>query len=356
MDLKERRGSFSDFKPGGRLTVGLSFLFFVVLALAAGGSLAQAEPPLNPNPPAAPVRLVFVHHSVGEDLLRPGMGNLRRALNNNNYYVKDTNYVWGPADHGETIGDHTDIGHWYNWFLGPRRNIFLAALYATNHLTPGLGPNTIPKPPGGNVIVLFKSCYPNGQVISGNPNDPPRISTPADPNPLWGRSSGESKYYTVSNIKGLYRDLLAYFATRPDKLFILLTTPPSYQGEVSLPAAARARAIHTWLVHHWLDEYPYDNVAVLDYFNVLTSNGGSPDTNDLGAATGNHHRLRQGQVQHVIGLKTNTSAYPQGTDSHPTAAGHRKATGEFVKLLNVAYHAWQGDGGRPLHMGRSTLP
>ena len=31
---------------------------------------------------------------------------------------------------------------------------------------------------------------------------------------------------TVTNIKGLYRDLLSYFATRQDKLFILLTPPP----------------------------------------------------------------------------------------------------------------------------------
>jgi hypothetical protein len=83
MNKKERRGILWDFKPGGRLTVWLFLFFSVVLALAAEAGLAQAEPPLNPNPPAAPVQLVFVHHSVGEDLLRPSMGNLRRALNNN---------------------------------------------------------------------------------------------------------------------------------------------------------------------------------------------------------------------------------------------------------------------------------
>jgi hypothetical protein len=30
-------------------------------------------------------------------------------------------------------------------------------------------------------------------------------------------------------------------------------------------------------------------------------------------------------------------------DSHPTAAGHQKASAEFVQLLNVWYHRWAGE-------------
>jgi hypothetical protein len=158
----------------------------------------------------------------------------------------------------------------------------------------------------------------------------------------------------VSNIKGIYRDLLSYFATRQDKLFILITTPPSSFGDPGLTpgSAARLRAINSWLVQHWLEAYPYNNVAVFDFFNVLTSNGGNPDTNDLGAATGNHHRLLNGRVQHVIYLDNNFSAYTSTGDSHPAGPGSQKATGEFLPLLNVAYHAWQGTGGRPFFMGR----
>lgn len=33
------------------------------------------------------------------------------------------------------------------------------------------------------------------------------------------------------------------------------------------------------------------------------------------------------------------SAYPTG-DSHPSTAGHQKASGEFVQLLNIFYHRW----------------
>jgi hypothetical protein len=345
-----------DSKPGVFRILLLAVIGFPVLLMAPHISLgvAQAQA-LNPDHPTCAVKLVFIHHSVGEGWLDPGNGQLLQALNANNYYVTDTNYGWGPADEdvgSDTIGDHTDIGYWYNWFLGPHRDTYLTALYANIHLTFGEANevNSFSDPGGPITVVMFKSCFPNAGNITGSPNDPPRQSSALDPNPIWGEPVGGS--YTVSNIKGLYRDLLQYFATRQDKLFILITTPPTYSGSIDPGAAANARAVHTWLVRHWLENYPYNNVAVFDYFNVLTSNGGDPAINDLGAATGNHHRLAQGQVQHLIGLNSNVSAYPQGTDSHPSTAGHLKATGEFPALLNVAYHAWKGTGGRPLFMGR----
>jgi hypothetical protein len=304
------------------------------------------------------VRLVFIHHSVGENWLNPDLesgGALFTVLNTNNYFVSDTYYGWGPVDPdlGDNIGSHTDIGHWYNWFLGPHSGTNLASLYTqTGSFTNPEWVNSAADPGGQNQIVMFKSCYPNSAVLSGNSADPPRKSSLGDPNPIWGRDTGESDFYTVSNVKGMYRDLLSYFATHQDKLFILITSPPVNPADETIPGSIdRARAVNTWLVHHWLDDYPYNNVAVFDFFNVLTSNGGNVDTNDLGAAGGNHHRLHNGQVRHTIQDSGNYSAYASG-DSHPTAAGSQKATGEFVPLLNIAYHAWQGTGGRPWYMGR----
>lgn len=317
----------------------------------AGPAESQAQP-LNSTPPSSPVRLVFMHHSVGENMLNAG---LFAQLNANNYFVTDTYYGWGPPDEGGTIGDHTDTGQWYNWFLGPSHSTFLTALYDNTFINEPLT-NTMDQPAGPNTVILFKSCYPNSGGISGNPDDPPRLSSPDNPNPIWGADAYNAEAVTVSNIKGLYRDLLAYFATRQDKLFILLTPPAVNSGDEFVEgSSARARAINNWLVRHWLDGYPYRNVAVFDFFNVLTSNGGDIDTNDLGATGGNHHRLWAGQVQHQIQTANNYSAYPSG-DSHPTEAGSLKGAGEFVPLLNVAYHAWQGTGGRPFFMGASPKP
>jgi hypothetical protein len=308
-----------------------------------------AAQPLNPNPPAKPLRLVFIHHSTGEDWLKPDGGNLRQALNDNRYYVTDTNYDWGPEDRdsrdGKRIGHHTDIGHWYNWFLGPNRDIYLRSLYGTRHVSDAIGKNSIPDPGGENVMVLFKSCFTSAQVIYGSPNDPPIPK--GQRNPLYGQDAMNDTVHTVGNIKGLYRDLLGYFATRPDRLFVLITTPPSHDQAVDREMAANLRAINMWLVRQWLEGYPHRNVAVFDYHNVLTSNGGNPRRNDLGAATGSHHRYRDGKVEHVAG-KSDFLAYPsEGPDNHPTAAGHKKATGEFLPLLNIFVHCWQGDGGCP---------
>ena len=105
--------------------------------------------------------------------------------------------------------------------------------------------------------------------------------------------------------------------------------------------AANARAVANWLVNKWLENYPYKNVAVFDFYNVLTSNGGSADTSDLGQSSGIHHRWWNGHIQHSQTVSSNFLAYPTG-DSHPSSAGNRKATGEFVPLLNYYYQRWAG--------------
>ena len=103
--------------------------------------------------------------------------------------------------------------------------------------------------------------------------------------------------------------------------------------------AANDRAVANWLINKWLVNYPHKNVAVFDFYNVLTSNGGSSDKNDLGKSSGNHHRWWNGRVQHSRTVSSNFLAYPTG-DSHPSSAGNRKAIGEFVPLLNYYYHRW----------------
>jgi hypothetical protein len=320
---------------------------------------ADAAPgaPLNPSPPAAAVRLVFIHHSVGEDWSSPFHGNLIAALNANKYYLSDSNYGWGGADvltnDGATIGDHTDVGHWYNWFLHAYgKSTHLPALYATTHLTSAIAPNAIANPGGENTIVMFKSCFVSGDYVYGNPTDAPLAKGVA--NPIYGKEQSEDQYYTVANLKGIYRDLLDTFAAKQDKLFILVTMPPSSSANTSASSAANLRALNLWLVKDWLDAYPHKNVAVFDLHNVLTSSGGSPSVNDLGAATGSHHRYNASTktVEHLLG-SSNFLAYPSaGGDDHPTDAGHQKATGEYLPLLNVAYHCWKGSGGCPKRMGR----
>jgi hypothetical protein len=290
---------------------------------------------LDVSPPAQTVKLIFIHHSSGENWLADWSGELGAALRDNNYYVSDTNYGWGPEDSmlGGAIGDFTDIGHWWNWFLGPSSGEILDALY--NESEQHSEYVRLSSDPGGeNEIVMFKSCFPNS-ALEGNPGDGPTAGS----NPLQGMDSG-SEYHTVANAKRIYADLLGYFGEHTDKLFIVITAPPLLDTDSE--QGANIRAFNTWLVEEWLDAYPHDNVAVFDFYNVLTSNGGGPNTNDLGSASGNHHRIHGGAVEYVTDQGGNSAAYAEDGDSHPTAAGNQKATGEFVPLLNHFYHRWRG--------------
>lgn len=289
------------------------------------------------NPPVKPVKLIFLHHSSGSNWLKDNDGGLGVALLNNNYFVSDTNYGWGPVPEGGTvpIGSLTDIGHWWMWFRGPNSMEIMNDVYAESgqnssysRLKADLG--------GKNQIVMFKSCFPNSD-LRGNPGDPiPSI----DANPLKGLASG-SDYHTIANAKGIYIDLLPYFREHQETLFVVITAPPL----ISTKNAGNARTFNQWLVNDWLKDYPYKNVAVFDFYNVLTTNGGSPKVNDLNKETGNHHRWWNNSVQHVadIGGAFDTTAYPTAArDDHPSKAGNQKATAEFVPLLNLAYNHWQG--------------
>ncbi len=309
----------------------LSALTCSFLCLARTGRAAD-----NPDPPSSPVKLIFVHHSTGENWLSDSHGELGIGLANNNYFVSDTNYGWGP----DSIGDTTDIGHWWTWFRGPNSGTYMAALFAESgqHCSYTRGGSD---PGGPNEIVMIKSCFPNS-ALQGDPGDP---VPPIDSNPLRGEASWSSAH-TVANAKGIYVDLLEYFALHQEKLFVVIAAPPLQSPDW----ASNARAFNQWLVNDWLATYPYHNVFVFDFYNVLTTNGGDENTNDLGSATGNHHRWWSGAVQHKTDGDNDPSPdvleyWSPGNDDHPSPAGGRKATAEFLPLLNVAYHRWKDASG-----------
>jgi hypothetical protein len=258
---------------------------------------------LNPNPPASPVKLIFIHHSTGQNWLDDSNGGLGLALSHNNYFTSDTNYGWGP----NSIGDRTDIPDWLEWFRSTNTPAYMAALYAENGVHSPYTRN-LKNPGGSNEIIMFKSCFPNS-ALAGHPNDPP--------SPNGGLTVGHAKY--------VYNEILKYFGIHPEKLFIVITAPPLIDSTY----AANARAFNQWLVNNWLSEnaYTLKNVAVFDFYNVLTG----PNA---------HHRFYNNQIQHVFTLGMNTEYYPSG-DDHPSRTGNLKATREFIPLLNIFYHRWQ---------------
>ena len=288
--------------PVKRIALIMTVLVFLLIS-----AHSQAFPSLQDgggNPPSRVVKLIFIHHSTGENWLSDGYGNLGQSLGQNNYFVSDTNYGWGP----DGIGDRTDIPDWLEWFRGDNTERYWNALLQESGQNSSYTRGTT-DPGGENEIIMFKSCFPNSD-LEGNPNDPPTADG----------------WLSVGHAKYVYNQLLNFFQEHPDKLFIVITAPPLSDRS----HAENARAFNLWLVEDWLAEnnYPYQNVAVFDFYNVLTGPDGQ-------------HTYDGGNLIHQV-AKKNTLHYPSG-DDHPSEKGSQKATEDFIPLLNYYYNRWQSD-------------
>lgn len=297
--------------------VSVMFTFLSII-LITGAAYAGVD-----SPPPSPVKLIFIHHSTGGNWLSDPTeshpyGGLGRALMENNYYVSATNYGWGP----DSIGDRTDIPNWPEWFTGENSTAVLSALFnetAQNFQDYGEWVRLSSDPGGENKIIMMKSCFPNSDLF-GEPYDDAGYEI--------------NDQYTVANAKAVYNSLLASFAAHRNKLFVVITAPPqtreSYADDYQTPEhrAANARSFNRWLVNDWLKNYPYKNVVVFDYFNVLTGEN-------------NHHRYINGTIEHSTVSDSNMSFYPTDAwDAHPNTQGQLKATAEFIPLLNYYYNEW----------------
>jgi hypothetical protein len=248
---------------------------------------------ISSTPPSSPVKLIFIHHSCGENWLRTGNGDLGSALNLNNYYVSDTNYGW-DAESNDNLGDRTDTIHWPEWFTDTK----MPYVYSNN--SNSCYTNTITNPGGENEIIMFKSCYPNSDVGS-----------------------------SIDDEKDIYNPLLTYFSNHTNKIFVLIVPPP--MQSISTPSLTRELA--NWLSdtkNGWLKNYTSKNVFVFDFYNILTD----PD---------NHHWVNNDVIEHVVSSSSsNVLYYFTGGDNHPNSTGNQKATSEFVPLLNAYYNIWKG--------------
>lgn len=315
--------------------------------------------------PSKTYKLIFIHHSVGGHWLEHGGGDLVRELNKNNIYVNDITYGWEPgcltdsalkrgkrkfmvlakqdSNGAYNIGDRTDIGQMYDWFIGPDSGVIMGSVYAENKETDRFGDHAndkeLAKLVAGqeNEIVVFKSCYPN-TLFRGQPDDKANADSKAPRN-----YPADSELHTIANAKRSFNDVLKYFKSRPDKFFVIVTPPP----RLELPDQGRiARGFANWLYNDWLKEnnYTLKNVMVFDLYNVLTS-GHEPDKPDVNEDGGNHHRVWKGCEQHVIAVSRHTLAYPRKAgDNHPSSVGLQKATQEFVPLLIEKHRRWKKGG------------
>jgi hypothetical protein len=306
-----------------RALLGLLTAALGVTAAAAfpvGGGVVVAHSPkvvrgadwsdVSARPPSGPVDLLFLHHSVGAQMLadpgpadargltHPNGGGLRRLLEADGYAVHEATY-------GSALGERTDLFDWLPKFRDEMDRVLRVEQQDR------------PLPEGRvNRVVLFKSCYPNN-YFRGFGTEP-------------GNPTGPE--LTVENGKAALKALLPLFRARPQTLFVYLTIPPvagHARREFALKWLAKkvighpsakeklaeqarlARAFNDWTVSPdgWLSGYLEKNVAVFDLYGVLTDEGAS-----------------------------DFSRYPTGggTDSHSDSAGNRKIAERLTPFVNRA--------------------
>ncbi|HUQ10650.1 MAG TPA: hypothetical protein VM146_10070 [Steroidobacteraceae bacterium] len=297
------------------LCVGLALVPVGEPAPVVPGNAPERAPELDlagycDTAPGSPFDLLFIHHSVGGQLLadvgdergpdvprciydsHPNGGGLRRKLEQCGYRVHEASY-------SSTIGQRTDLLDW-----PPKFREQFDRIRRTERQDQLLDATV-------NRIVVFKSCYPNN---SFGPDGPP---PPA---------------LTLANAKAAMRELRDELARHPDTLFVYMTAPPlraravrerlwkwaarralgkpaSASGQVF--AADTARTFNNWMKSPagWLAGYSARNVVVFDYFDILTGDG---RCNFLEFASRG------------------------GTDDHPSSTGQRIAAERFVPFLNRA--------------------
>jgi hypothetical protein len=258
-----------------------------------------------------PVPLLFLHDSVGEQLLadapgtgrtsqHPNGGGLRRALEARSFRVHDARRLSGA-------GDHIGLFDWLPTFHRMDEVLRL-----------GPGGATLPRE-SRNRVVLFKSCFTYNWFVGAG--EPP------------GEPSGP--VLTEANARATLRALLPLFQAQPDVLFVYLTAPPladlpeepvakrllkralafPSRREKLRSASAIARRFNDWAAtpDGWLAGYALSNVAVFHLFDVLT-----------GGAAATLSRYASGD----------------GHDSHPSAEGNAEVTRKLVPFIQRAVAAF----------------
>ncbi|MEZ5358253.1 MAG: hypothetical protein R3F48_05430 [Candidatus Zixiibacteriota bacterium] len=204
------------------------------------GSYIVAEGLLDHLDKIYPIRMVFLHHSVGNGFMYKG--GLRDSLLNLGVVIRSCTY-------GDEIGEQTDMDNWLPKFQNDMNKIFTFKAH----------PNKYYPDDRSNDIIMFKSCYPNSN-LSGDGSEP---------------GSATSSDKTIANYKGVFEGLKTEFAKYPNKLFIYVTAPPNVPAVTTPENAARARKFNEWLQNEFLPAYAketgLDNFKVYDLFNFLAA-------------------------------------------------------------------------------------
>jgi hypothetical protein len=228
-----------------------------------------------------PTKMLFLHHSVGRRILYAG--GLQRMLFDRGIFVSGATY-------GDVIGQKTDIPDWEPKFRDRMEEILTFKSHPDRYHDDGTR----------NEIVMFKSCYPNSNIVEP------------------GKEGESARAWEMETFKGVFERLKPEMLGQPETLFIYLTAPPLVDARTTPENAARARQFNDWLIDEFLPEYQAasetDNLVIFDLFGFLAG----PD--------------------HLLNREYRRE---QETDSHPTDEASRLAAEAFIEFFEPIWLEWQ---------------
>jgi hypothetical protein len=221
--------------------------------------------------------VIFLHHSTGNNLVE--QGGLRESFSSAGYHFWDQSYNYQ--------GLRDPDGKFTNYaYPVPRDNtdpdglarVFSQQLYDLPiNAFSGLLQHE---------VIIVKSCFaPANNIISDE---------------------------QLAQLKQYYLGMRDRMSQYPDKLFVIVTSPPLNPAETNPLEAGRARILADWLKSAEFLQNE-DNIYVFDMFDRLAeSNPSNPD----------YHMLRQ--------------EYRNGADSHPNLRANQEISPIFVNsIINI---------------------
>ncbi|MEI6499505.1 MAG: pre-peptidase C-terminal domain-containing protein [Armatimonadota bacterium] len=225
--------------------------------------------------------LFFLHHSTGAGLIAGGMRATVASYNSahgTHFAFWDHGYngdgLTNPAGAGTGIcydipNDNTDpVGLNYLWVSHNADAVACRDRILSHHQ-----------------VIAFKSCFPASAIPDAA---------------------------TLSQYKTWYLQIRSFLDTRPDRLFVVMSTPPLHRLATDTTSARNARAFANWLKSStYLSGHP--NLVCFDLFDKLAK------AND-GSATANR-------------LKYEYEGSHTGDDSHPNTTANAIVGPQFATFL-----------------------
>jgi hypothetical protein len=227
--------------------------------------------------------VIFLHHSTGQNLITEG--DVRPQLSNLGYQFWDHgfNHTGLVRPDGAPTGTHYGIPGARG--RGNTDVDGLASLFSQPVTDPPI--NAFSRLLQHEVIIV-KSCFPNSAIKSDE---------------------------TEEQFKTWYLQMRDAVDKNPDRVFIIMTSPPLHPQETSASEARRARAVADWLnSDDYLGERP--NLFVFDFFDLLAD-----------------------KSSHV--LREEYRRLPDEPDSHPNQAANETIGPLFVRFIDEAIQTYR---------------